>query len=1287
MKGLLFSISVFFFFTATAQEVWMTPNHGQWEKTIDYAIPVNSGRIYLSGKGLTYFMYQQPDAHQPQNESTDVKIHSIQQNFIQPNNTRPQNVGAKSTHYSSYFVGNDTTKWKSKVFDYQSAVYEELYDGIKAVYSTSGGQLQYAFQLQSDADVKKIQFEFTGSKDIALDQKGNLIVKHRFGQILQTKPKAWAYANGQQKEINIQFKEHEGVWGFGFPEGLPSYDSLTIDPSLTFSTFSGSSADNWGFTATPDVAGNLYGAGIVFGYGYPTTPGSYDITFNNGVGSLPFDVGITKFNSTGSNLLYSIYFGGSGNETPHSIVTGPTGELYVYGVTCSPNFPTTAGAYDATFNGGPTEVENSLTFNGSDIYLSRFSTNGTNLIASTYVGGSGSDGLNLNSLHYNYGDQFRGEIILDGSGNVLISSTTASMNFPTTAGSFSNVLNGLQDAVVCKFNNTFTNLLWGTFFGGMGEESGNSIEISPNGTVYLAGGSTSPSFPGVSSGNDLSNNGGLSDGYLARINAGTGSVLSATFLGMNEYDQAYFVRCDPSNLVYVYGQTESSWPITAGCTGTPNSGQFLRKYNGNLQNISWTTMFGAGTGHVEISPTAFLVSDCYEIYVAGWGGTLNANSSVSQATHSTTNGFLITPNAYQSNTNGSNFYLSVFSQDAQSVTYGTYMGGLTGSSNHVDGGTSRFDKNGRIYHAVCGACGGNNFGFTSTPGSWSPQNPSPNCNMAVFKFELSTLDAVISQPSPLICIPQPVIFGNNSVNGNNYQWLFGDNTTSTQFQPTHYYNVPGIYNVTLIVSDSSNCYVPDTAVIQVNIGDFQGGVTLPSTAICPGSSYPLDAFGGSNYSWSPANLVSNPNIPNPIATIQSNTVFTVVISDSCGSDTLQVPLNVVPISLTVSNDTSLCVGGSAMLVAVGNGTLLWSPSGSLNTNQGNTVMATPDSTTSYVVSLTSPEGCVLSDTATVFVYYNPPVSNLPDTVILCQGTSTTLSVSGATTYNWSPNQNISTTIGPLVTIWPDSNMYYYCAFTNACGTLIDSVYANILQANVTAGNDTIICPNEIAQLWANGAQHYLWSPSNFIVNQAGNQVWVSPATSTNFQVVGIDSNGCLDTAYVEVVLHPLPSILINNNVQAFYGDQIALDAQGNSPGTYVWSPGEFLSCINCPNPIATPEQDYTYYVNFTDLNGCTADAQVNISYDPIIYVPNAFIPDGNGINDLFGVYGGNIKSMEMLIFNRWGELICTLGSMQEKWDGTYDGKACQDGTYTWKLKYTDKQQHKFALTGHVILLR
>ncbi|NBX37985.1 MAG: PKD domain-containing protein, partial [Flavobacteriia bacterium] len=821
-----------------------------------------------------------------------------------------------------------------------------------------------------------------------------------------------------------------------------------------------------------------------------TTPGSYDITFNNGVGSMPFDCAITKFNPSGTNLLYSIYFGGSGNETPHSIVAGPTGELYVYGVTCSSNFPITNGAYDGSFNGGPSVTENSLTFNGSDIFIARFSTNGANLIASTYLGGNNLDGLNINTLHYNYGDQFRGEIILDGSGNVYISSTTASNNFPTTPGVYSTSLSGNQDAVVCKLNNTLTSLLWSSYFGGSGSESGNSIDLSPNGQVYVAGGSTSPNFPGVGSGNTLNNNGGISDGYLARFNPSNGSVTSATFLGANEYDQAYFVRCDPSNLVYVYGQTESNWAITPGCSGTPNSGQFIRKYDGTLQNIQWSTVFGAGTGHVEISPTAFLVSDCYEIYVAGWGGQLNANSSVSQATHSTTNGFITTPGAFQTNTNGSNFYLGVFKPNAQAVDYATYMGGLTGSSNHVDGGTSRFDKKGRIYHAVCGACGGNNYGFTSTPGSWSPQNPSPNCNMAVFKFDLSTLDAIIAQPSPLICIPQPVVFTNNSVNGNSFFWDFGDNTSSNQFQPSHLYASAGVYNVSLIVSDSANCYVPDTAFIQVNIGDFQGGVTLPTQAICPGSPFQLDAFGGSSYLWSPANLLSNPNVANPIATVNSNTVFSVIISDSCGSDTLQVPLNVVPLSLTLTPDTSICIGAQVPLNASGQGSIAWNASPSLNTLVGNNVIATPSNTTTYTATLTSPEGCVLSDSTTVTVYFTPPVSNLPDTLIVCLGESTTLTVNGANTYSWSPNTNISSVTGSTVTLWPQQNMYYFCQFTNACGTLEDSVYITLLTANITAGNDTIICPSEVAHLWANGGVYYQWSPSSSIVNQATNQVWV-----------------------------------------------------------------------------------------------------------------------------------------------------------------------------------------------------
>jgi gliding motility-associated-like protein len=275
----------------------------------------------------------------------------------------------------------------------------------------------------------------------------------------------------------------------------------------------------------------------------------------------------------------------------------------------------------------------------------------------------------------------------------------------------------------------------------------------------------------------------------------------------------------------------------------------------------------------------------------------------------------------------------------------------------------------------------------------------------------------------------------------------------------------------------------------------------------------------------------------------------------------------------------------------------------------------------------------------------------------------------------------------MVSVYPSQELYYYCAFTNACGTVLDSVYIDILTASITAGNDTIICPNQTALLWASGGQYYQWTPASAIVNQGGNQVWVSPNVSTNFQVIGTDINGCKDTAYVEVVLHPLPTITISPNIQAFYGDQIELNAVGNSPGSYIWSPPEFLSCINCPNPIANPDEDYTYMVFFTDLNGCIASAQVSISYEAVIYVPNTFIPDGNGRNDLFGVSGGNIKTMELLIFNRWGELIKTIRSLDDGWDGTYEGMLCPDGVYTWKLNYTDNQERKYQLTGHVTLIR
>ena len=1251
-----------FFQISFAQDLWMYPNHGQWDARILYNLPLSSGRLYIEKQGLTYFLsdatFHQHEASVEHEHHEKTKYHAIRHQFI---NAQPAvfNAMDSSTHYHNYFLGNDQSKWKSKVKGTSNLFAAQYFENGTLNYLIDRQQFAFHLQLEPHADIHQFDFEITGADSIFIDSKGLLHLVHSFGEITYSAPLAWNILSESQKiEVPIQFIINNNIISFQVGATYDSNLALFIDPSLTFSTFTGSPVDNWGFTATPDVNGNLFGGGIVFGSGYPTTLGAYDASFNSGTGTFPMDVAITKFNTTGTALLYSTYLGGSGNETPHSIVCAPNGELYIYGVTSSPNFPMAGSSYDNSFNG-------------------------TNLLSSTYVGGSSTDGLNAASLFYNYGDQFRGEIVLDGSQNVYVSSTTTSTNFPTI-NAFQGLLNGAQDAVVFKMNAGLSQMLWSTYFGGSGAESGNSITTGTNGSVYVAGGTTSSSLA-ITGGHDLTFNGGSADGYALRLNSASGALQSGTYMGQSEYDQTYFIRTDIDNAVYVYGQSTSSWPITAGCYGNANSGQFLRKYTSNLASTNWTTMIGAGTGHVELSPTAFLVSDCYDIYIAGWGGQLN--QLYGQAAFSTTNNFPVTLDAYQLNTNGSNFYIAVLDQDASALKYATFMGGVNSSSNHVDGGTSRFDNQGRIYHAVCGGCGGNDFGFTSTPGVWSPSNPSSNCNLACFKFELSTIEAIAAQPSPLICIPQSVFFDNNSQNANSFFWDFGDGNTSSSFEPTHAYSTPGTYNVLLVAFDSTGCFTPDSVIVTINIGGFTAGVVQPSTPICPGDSYQLEAFGGGSYSWSPANVLDNPNSANPTATVFATTTFTVIVADSCGSDTLQLTLNVNAPTITLPNDTTICIGESVNINAIATGNISWSPGNFLNTTSGPNVISIPQNSITYTATAISSNGCMAQDSISITVFNNPPLPQLIDSVTLCYGTSMPLTAAGGNSYFWYPSNNLIGANNATVQISPLQDQYYFVDVTNSCGTDTDSVWVSILTAQIWAGNDTIVCPGRPANLWASGALYYEWSPSANGSSANGAQVSVLPPFNTTYLVIGTDAQGCQDSAYVQVNLFQPAFVSAGPDIFAIQGDVIQLTADPSGPGAFLWTPPDEFSCSTCQSTEVTPNQNAIYTVYFTDQNGCSAQSQVNIFFDPFFYVPNTFTPDGDMFNQYFRIIGGNYLEVEVSIYNRWGELIYEFTDLKDYWDGTYNYRPCQDGTYTWKIKYTDYQNRKEVLTGHVNLLR
>ncbi|MDX1444982.1 gliding motility-associated C-terminal domain-containing protein [Lishizhenia sp.] len=1275
---------------STAQEdPWIHPNKGQWESHILYKIELEAGAMFIEKDAFTYVFTNYKGRHDHDGEDhahqheDDIKFHGLKSTFVNSSWAGKVEEKDSSDFYRNYIIGSDSSKWQSKLHAYRSVKLIDFYPKIDLLLEAKNEQLKYSFIVHPGGNPDNIVIKHEGEDQLFLDEENNLHHITSIGNLMESKPVSYLLNGDRKRKITSAYTLNGNKTKFDIPDYDPN-QTLIIDPFLTFSSFTGSTADNWGFTATPDKNANLIAGGIVVGTGYPISTGAYDGTFNGGEGSILWDVSISKFNSNGTALLYSTYLGGSGNETAHSIVANNAGELFILGVTSSTNFPMAGTPHQNTMNGGTLVQENSIQFSGTDIYIARLNATGTSLLASTYMGGSGNDGLNTGNLLYNYGDQFRGEITLDATGNVYFSSTTQSSNFPTLNAS-DNSLGGIRDAVVGKFNSTLTNLIWSTYYGGSGDETGNALQVSSTGSVYLTGGTTSTNL-NISGGQTSSFIGGMSDGYLVRLNGTNSNVLSGTYLGTNDYDQSFFVQIDMSDKIYVFGQTEGSIPITPGKYGVANSGQFIMRFSENLANKEWQTVVGSGSGTVEISPTAFLVSDCNEIYYTGWGGTLN--NQFGQATGSSTNNFPTTTGAYQTTTNGNNFYIGVLGPDGVGLEYATFIGGTTGPNNHVDGGTSRFDKGGRIYHAVCGGCGGNANGFTTTPGVVSTTNQSSNCNLAAFKFDLGSIQSALGAPSPFVCLPNPVTFQNNSTNGNSYFWDFGDGNTSTQVAPSHTYNTPGQYQVMLVVSDSNGCFQDDTAYFDIDAFLFQGAITQPSSSICPSDSIQLEASGGINYNWSPAQFLDDPTSPTPMASVTQNTTFTVIVSDSCGSDTLDVLVEVFDVNTNSAQDTMLCLGQSAELWVSGGVSYTWTPVSGLNVSDQDTVIATPNTTTNYVIDITTSDGCAVEEEIFVEVFDDVPTPVLPDTVPLCRNSSVDITASGGTSYTWTPPTGLNTTTGATVTCSVLNDQLYTVGFTNACGTVYDSVFVDVIVVDAQAGNDTIICPGDTAFVWASGGVSYSWTPSAYTFDAGAPSTFVYPPTARIFTVEVTDINGCIDTAKVLIDHYPTPEVTTNNDQYGFIGDVFDLIATGSSlGGNYQWTPAETVDCPTCATTVARPENSTTYIVLFTDENGCQDDAAINIYFDPIVYVPNTFTPDNDAHNNLFKVEASNVKDFELLIFNRWGELIYKMTDPNDTWDGTYNGVVCKDGTYVWKMTYKSIRGEQTVQTGHINLLK
>ncbi len=568
-------------------------------------------------------------------------------------------------------MGSDEKHWAPKAFAYDGFVYPSLYSGIDMKVYSSGEQAKYDFIVAPGADASLILIEYKGANELTLEN-GNLYARTALAEIIEQRPFAYQIINGRKIEVECEFQLNGNQLSFCFPKGYDACYELVIDPLLIFSTYSGSTADNWGSSATPGERGTLYSTGItnhnnIAGVSFPATPGAFQTKYAG-----LYDIGILKYDSTGEHLVYATYLGGSESESPHSLIMNKDEELVVLGTTSSKNFPTTVGAFDRSFNGG-VAVTHVLPFlNGADIFVARISKDGSQLLSATYIGGSSNDGLNpnLGALTKNYGDQLRGDIITDDAGNVYVSSVTQSPDFPVI-NSFGTVYNGGEtDAVVFKLNKQLSQLTWSAFVGGSGTDASHTIKLTSNNDIYIGGGTTSTNFP-VTTGSYQTVLGGDADGWIAKIGNAGDRIQHATYTGTSSFDQIYFLDLNANEDVYVYGQTSGAFPITPGVFRNANSGQFVQKFNSSLSTLGFSTVFGSGIGIPNISPTAFLVNECNNLYMTGWGGALNGAAGFWD---SNTVGMTTTPDAFQKTSNGSDFYFIVLTDDASKLLYATYLG-------------------------------------------------------------------------------------------------------------------------------------------------------------------------------------------------------------------------------------------------------------------------------------------------------------------------------------------------------------------------------------------------------------------------------------------------------------------------------------------------------------------------------------------------------------------------------------------------------------------------------------
>ncbi|MGB1037635.1 MAG: gliding motility-associated C-terminal domain-containing protein [Bacteroidia bacterium] len=1267
--------------SATFGQNGFTENKGQFDDQVSYQADLGQFKVFLDDSGFTLLLHDEKVwgeiaeefhdyFHYKKLSSTKPKVlgfQSVKYKLLNANWSQSIGVDAFETRYN-YYLGSDSSHWASDVRRFQKVTFKDIYPNIDIEFLALDKRFKYNFILNPGADISDIKLAIEGA-DYEV-KKNRIVLNTRFGTLDDVLPVSYWVNEGGEEPAEVWYEVVDGVIKFRKLRSKKS-STLVIDPELIFSTYSGSSLDNFGFTATYDEDGNLYSGGIALSPNswdlrsrgsYPTTIGAFDEIFDGGdrsgfIGNnSPCDIAINKYSSDGSKLLYATFLGGEKNEFPHSLIVDKEGNLIVFGTTFSYDYPTTSTAfrtekqdslfiqdtiefYDTTYLFDDVidfidtiqyinerfDTENSK----SEIFVTKLNRSGSNLVGSTYFGGSQDDGHN--SAHGItrdfYADEFRGEVNIDSNDLIYVSSSTYSDDIPTTSGSFQKDYLGKQDGVIFCLNKDLSNLEWCSYFGGAENDALFSIDFSKDfSSLYVSGCTNSGSLPSTT-GAHSSDTLGMTDGLISKINLDGSTVQNTTYVGTPRKDQVMGVETDKNDFVYVVGQTSGPFPIKGSVYNNSNSGQFLVKYKSDLSETVWSTTFGSQKRRPDITVNAFLVDECGKLFVSGWGG--NTDELGFSLFNTELSNMPLTSDAVQRTTDGNDFYIAVFDEDAKKLIYGTYFGGDK-TNDHVDGGTSRFDKRGVIYQSVCSSCPTDQSGyyssdFPTSDGAYAEKNKSYRCSNASFKFAAINFNAPPNMKDTL------------------YEVIATEDLSFT-------YEITDPDEDTILVNfaiqDSDKPYFVNPPAFIRSVVSLQSDFEFKPTCDRIGDTIKIDV------------VASDIGCPN---TADSNGTITIVVLPP----PVLNPPEVICLFFTPTDEIRL----------------EWV---SLSSNDYFKRMYLhkrwPDGREEIIDTFYSTGAGTYLDTDVI----NPRNSNY--------------------TYFMSV-ENICDLLGPFS---------YEVGTTKESEVPVESTYLK----TVTVEGDSLRI------IWMKSREddflEYVLLKSirgedNFIRYQ-----FIDNVNDTVFVDKAVDVNNVSYCYKIQVIDNCGNTSAFSNLGCSIVIEGEALNEEGVTPrfkfdlewDDYVeWQGGvyeyELIRSVDTGvlRPLVSiPITDYLdsdldfdwggyWYsvIAHEGVGGYNASSRSNDIYliqPPLVFVPNAVTANGDNLNDVFGWSDVFVLDFEMKVYNRWGEKVFESTDKNSKWDGVFKGEEMDNSNvYFWIVTYTGWDRSRHISKGTVTILK